>query len=485
MHNLIVLIPGIMGSVLQDEDGRDIWAPSAAGVVSFLRTFGNSVKKLGDNPGKDGVKAARMIPYAVVIPRFYKIDGYSRLRTRLSERFDSAAARRQVLGTSSRVLEFPYDWRLSNRVTAAHLKEFVQANLHDWKVRTGATSAKCILVAHSMGGLVGRYYTEVLEGWRDCRALFTYGTPHRGSVDAIDTLSNGVDRFGIEFASFSYLARNCASIYELLPRYQAFRGDAGDQYVADVPGIPHLDQDKARTALEFHFEIERAAAANSNDEDYRKDFATIPIAGIRQETNQSATFTAGRSIAVSSRLPVDMVEFFSSGDGTVPLVSAVPIGMEKSFHVNYLKDRHACLHNNPLAQEQLLDRIGQIEQPDWSSYRGAGIGAEAAEKRARRMQQLALDRPGIRLSLKDIYPSGERVAISAALDVPEPGFDHLQAVLESVNPDGSRLEAAMQKDGEEFHLMLPAVPPGLYRISVHAPGAREAISVRDILEVMP
>jgi hypothetical protein len=54
-----------------------------------------------------------------------------------------------------------------------------------------------------------------------------------------------------------------------------------------------------------------------------------------------------------------------------------------------------------------------------------------------------------------------------------------------VNPDGSRLEAAMQKDGEEFHLMLPAVPPGLYRISVHAPGAREAISVRDILEVMP
>ena len=42
-----------------------------------------------------------------------------------------------------------------------------------------------IVVAHSMGGLVARYWMGPLGGWRVCRALITLGTPHRGAPKAL------------------------------------------------------------------------------------------------------------------------------------------------------------------------------------------------------------------------------------------------------------------------------------------------------------
>jgi triacylglycerol esterase/lipase EstA (alpha/beta hydrolase family) len=49
-----------------------------------------------------------------------------------------------------------------------------------------------------MGGLISRYYLEVLEGWRDCRALVTFGTPYRGAVDAVNYLANGYKQLFVE-----------------------------------------------------------------------------------------------------------------------------------------------------------------------------------------------------------------------------------------------------------------------------------------------
>ena len=46
-----------------------------------------------------------------------------------------------------------------------------------------------------MGGLVSRYYLEVLGGWRDTRRLITFGTPYRGSLNAVDFAANGFSKF--------------------------------------------------------------------------------------------------------------------------------------------------------------------------------------------------------------------------------------------------------------------------------------------------
>ena len=68
---MIVVLPGISGSVLQ-KDGKDVWALSGEAISSFLRSFGKSVKDLRiagpDDPEMDdlgdGVVASRLIPDA-------------------------------------------------------------------------------------------------------------------------------------------------------------------------------------------------------------------------------------------------------------------------------------------------------------------------------------------------------------------------------------------------------------------------------------
>jgi len=47
-----------------------------------------------------------------------------------------------------------------------------------------------------MGGLVARYYLEALDGWRNTRALITFGTPYSGAMKALDLVANGL-RFDI------------------------------------------------------------------------------------------------------------------------------------------------------------------------------------------------------------------------------------------------------------------------------------------------
>jgi triacylglycerol esterase/lipase EstA (alpha/beta hydrolase family) len=64
----------------------------------------------------------------------------------------------------------------SVRVSALHLKHFVERTL----AREDATRVD--IVAHSLGGVVARYYIERLGGARRVQRLVTIGSPHRGTV---------------------------------------------------------------------------------------------------------------------------------------------------------------------------------------------------------------------------------------------------------------------------------------------------------------
>ena len=112
-----------------------------------------------------------------------------------------------------------------------------------------------------MGGLVARYYLEVLEGWRDCRALITFGTPYRGSLNALDFLANGYKRL---FVDLTEVMRSFPSAHQLLPIYKALR--VGDDYVrvAETKGIPGVELARAQDALAFHREIEAKVTEHRN-----------------------------------------------------------------------------------------------------------------------------------------------------------------------------------------------------------------------------
>ena len=126
---------------------------------------------------EDGVQASRLAPDAHLIPGLWKIDGYDKLVSRLQQlpRVDFHP--------------FPYDWRRDNRVAARRLE--VQAGAWLAERRRDDPDARLVLVAHSMGGLIARYYLEVLGGWQDTRFLLTFGTPFRGSPNAVGFLAHG------------------------------------------------------------------------------------------------------------------------------------------------------------------------------------------------------------------------------------------------------------------------------------------------------
>ena len=96
------------------------------------------------------------------------------------------------------------------------MQQLIDKRLPQWREKTGNEKAKVIILAHSMGGLVARHYLEVLEGWQNCRALVTFGTPYRGAVNSVNYLANE-QRLG--FADLTDIVRSFTSVYQLIPIY--------------------------------------------------------------------------------------------------------------------------------------------------------------------------------------------------------------------------------------------------------------------------
>jgi hypothetical protein len=185
--DIVVLIPGITGSILQ-KDGRDVFGLTVGAGLRGLFSAGGSVRglALADDPAtvddlEDGVTASALAPDAHLIPGLWRIDRYDKISQRLR--------RQQPPHRGRGLLRVPLRLAQDSRVAARRLKRqadsWLQARRLDWP------QARLILVAHSMGGLVARYFLEVFDGWRDTRMLVTFGTPFRGSLNALDFLGSG------------------------------------------------------------------------------------------------------------------------------------------------------------------------------------------------------------------------------------------------------------------------------------------------------
>src|ERR671936_587251 len=88
-HDLVVVLPGIMGSTLV-KDGREVWSPSAKAVLGAIRSFGGSVRdlalpeKIGDEDPEDGVQPGRLMPDLHFLPGLWSANlGYDVLLGRL------------------------------------------------------------------------------------------------------------------------------------------------------------------------------------------------------------------------------------------------------------------------------------------------------------------------------------------------------------------------------------------------------------------
>jgi pimeloyl-ACP methyl ester carboxylesterase len=281
------MLPGICGSVLA-KDGKEIWSPSAQGIWQFIKSRSQSLASLalaGDDANVadlgDGVTATRLVEDIHLVPGLWKIDGYTTIRRLLESQFNVFSSKDHPPGEAN-FIEVPYDWRRDNRSSARRVNGLVDLYLNAWRKRQNLKNAQAIFLAHSMGGLIARYWLDVMGGWRMTRALVTFGTPFRGSPKALGYIANGSKP---RLASLTSMLQSCTSVYQLLPLYPMLQTDAGDLRITECPPVLNLDAARARDALQFHREIENSAKTRDNGPSY----ALLPIVGTGQPTFQSAS----------------------------------------------------------------------------------------------------------------------------------------------------------------------------------------------------
>lgn len=471
LYDMVVLLPGITGSVLR-KDGKDVWAISGQAVSRWLRSLGGSLQDLRLTDGDPGgFVATRVMPDAHLVPGLVKIDGYSATARMVADNFDVVRGSIDVAEPAN-FIEVPYDWRLDNRVNARMLRDLVSDRLRRWREYSHNPDARVIFLAHSMGGLVARYYLEVLEGWRDCRALITFGTPYRGSLNALSFLAQGYKRL---FLDLTEVMRSFPSVYQLLPIYKAVRVGSHYARVAETTGIPGVDPVRALDALNFHREIEAKVAEHRTDAQYLQNgYVIVPVVGTRQPTLQSATLAAGR-ITLAAEVPDWIDPLLADGDGTVPRASAIPIELSDSYRDSFAPERHGSLQCNPAVLDDIRGRLEQMQVRGLREIRGPEE-SPAAEQR-----------PAIALELDDLYGAGEPVTLRARLINVGRDPGAVQARVAPVDAPGAAAPTALDfvEAADGWTLVLPDLRPGLYRVEVRTAKAGPAAPppVHDLFEI--
>jgi pimeloyl-ACP methyl ester carboxylesterase len=477
MRDVLVILPGITGSVLEKRDGTKIWAPFSKTIVSYISSLGSSVELLSfkyDDPEyDDGIYATGLMPYTLV-PRLARFDGYTGLTSLLKGRFTlTIGDANKEVGPPANYFEFPYDWRRDNRVSAQRLKKLIDRELPKWRKHTDNPGAKVILLCHSMGGLVGRYYTEVLQGYVGVRALITFGTPHRGSVDTIDSIVNGYRKFGIRLKDLTAATRTLTSVYQLLPRYKAILDTDGVwKRIFETNGrIHHIDLQRAKDAYAFYTEIETAYEKNRAANDYK--VSLLPVMGWGHDTLQSAVVRRDGGVDVGWELPADVDEIYLDGDGTVPRVSAVPLELDdQPMRWRPVNQKHATLQNN---EELLVNLVQTLE---------ALQGQRLPPARARPGKK---DFTNVGLHIEDMYAVDEPVYIRVVTrSSADPGA--VTAIIKprenTSNPKVT--EVQLNYDVDTWKGEATGLSPGAYRITIHIQNtsAGPIDPVSDVFEVV-
>jgi hypothetical protein len=288
-------------------------------------------------------------------------------------------------------------------------------------------------------------------------------------VNALDFLANGYKKL---FIDLTEAMRSFTSVYQLLPIYRVVNSEGGLLRVAEAGGIPNVDNDRARTALAFHREIEDAVNRHLKEAEYQNTgYKIVPVVGTRQPTLQSA-LVSGKCLTTSRDLPGGIDELLGDGDGTVPYVSAIPIELSDEYRESYIPERHGSLQKQPQVLNDLYNRLRQMQIQGLAAIRGAAITPQVAE------------RPAIALDLEDVYLPGEPLEFRAQIINSEAGPAPLKARMQPA-AGGPVIDADFTEHTGRYLLRLDGLPPGLYRVEVRTglSGPQSPPPVHDIFEV--
>jgi hypothetical protein len=283
-----------------------------------------------------------------------------------------------------------------------------------------------------------------LGGWQTCNTLITIGTPHWGSVDAVEAICNGRK---IGLSDFSPVVRTLTSTHQLLPAYNMLKLENGTTVRISEADLPNIDRARATTARsEFHVPIWEHAKTNHMNPAYKTK--TIPWVGVEQNTLQSAQRN-GNLVTTSSNLPDGFDELLGDGDGTVPRFSAIPPELTPSDG-RFAVEQHGWLTNSVQAIDPILATIVTL-------IAGQPIGHLGGEKPT----------PAINLRVNRYVNLSDEPQVAVRLAGPGASKRPLRFKVSRVDKRQKAIIGSVEAQADAFvEAALPKLPAGLYTIEV-------------------
>jgi len=342
----IVLLPGIMGSLLQSVEGlvELLWVNP----LVFTRGLINLLE-LADDGETDANPRVKIVATGLEMLSYAKA---------------TLMLRRQA-----NPFLFPYDWRHDIRTAAGLLHQA----LNRWAASNGYR--RFTLVSHSLGGLVSRTYLALFpeEAERLVERVILLGSPAYGIVNAVQNLTTGNDLMQLAHKlnddnQGDRLVRSITALYQLLPPppdlFPADRQYPCDFDLYDAAAWQSADEagEIRQNSLNRGKALHRLLAASD------PQVPIIQIAGYDQ-----ATLIAMRG--TPDALQPEVVSHGpNSGDGVVPLWSATLPGAE----MYYVRLAHDKLQRDNRVLRAVLDlaRGGEADLPrQMEPHRGPVITA--------------------------------------------------------------------------------------------------------------
>ncbi|KJC34762.1 hypothetical protein [Bradyrhizobium sp. LTSP857] len=349
MTKVLLFVPGLLGSELLDDEGM-VWPGSLYnGIVGFdearFQRLLNPKLTLGEVIGKVG--------YVVDIYAQW-LKAFSRLRNKKN--------RQAMFSDADKTLyTAPYDWRIDLTKSAEErLAPKIREIDADWNGK-----AEIHIVAHSMGGLVTRYYLQSGKfanepGFAAIRSLTTFGTPHNGAPVA---LAGALGLHAADFLSAEQSKRlandsRYAALYQTFPlQHEPIIWKREDE--GGLEPISLSDRAFAVNQLKLD------AATLDLAQAFREaiDIVKMPIpAHVRTFLMIGTRFSTITHFVWNGGI-VDKIETDSAGDGTVSLQGAFLPGHQIQFtdksHVGLITAYEARL-----AFQELFDADGLLAAED-------------------------------------------------------------------------------------------------------------------------
>jgi len=246
-RNPVIVIPGILGSRLLDrESGVPIWGAfegdfadpataEGARMIALPMEPGVPLSMLGPHAEADGALdkvRGRLLGLPIELSAYNEIiltlgaGGYTGELLGANRVIDYGV---QALSTC---FQFPFDWRRSIPENAARLDEFIGVVRRYAQLEAGHDrDVKIDVVAHSLGGILARYYmrygadpapsaaaSPAFAGAQHIEHLVMVGTPNAGSVESLRKLKIGMPKTPLTPWYSPQILGTFPSMYQILPR---------------------------------------------------------------------------------------------------------------------------------------------------------------------------------------------------------------------------------------------------------------------------